>query len=58
MEGLSAIKGALDRMSTSPANDLPVEVHQAQTNDWKNWPDWENETDFPNWENIGGTPPR
>ena len=59
-KGQEALQGALNRLADRSSNDLPVDelrAKQDQGQDWSNWPDWSNNTDFPNWENIGGNPP-
>ena len=59
--GKEALKGALNRMEERPSNRFSSEALQAHRGrgcDWNNWPDWGNESDFPNWENIGGNPPK
>lgn len=61
MEGKNAIEGAFKRAEERPSNDLPMEAYQARQeaiSGWNNWPDWDNGPDFPNWENIGGPPPK
>jgi len=48
-------------MEERPSNRFSSEALQAHRGrgcDWNNWPDWGNESDFPNWENIGGNPPK
>ena len=59
-KGAEAVGGALARMENRSSNDLSVEelrAKQDQGQGWSNWPDWSNDSDFPNWENIGGNPP-
>lgn len=61
MQGSKALEGAHRRAEDRPSNSLSAEAHremQAKEAGWNNWPDWGNESDFPNWENIGGDPPR
>lgn len=61
MKGKKAIEGTLKRMEERLGNDLPddklFKLRQESENDWNNWPDWNNDSDFPNWENLGGDPP-
>ncbi len=61
MEGKKAIEGAFKRAGERPSNDLLIEAYQARQGivaSWDNWPDWNDSPDFPNWEDIGGPPPK
>lgn len=58
-KGQKALQGAFDRLADRSSNDSSIEelqAQQGQDRDWNNWPDW-SDSDFPNWENIGGNPP-
>lgn len=60
VQGTKALEGALRRAEGRSSNGLSAEAHRAMQADpgWNNWPDWGDESDFPNWENIGGNPPK
>jgi len=58
----TAIEGALERAKNRLGNDLPDKevllMTEKDKKDWHNWPDWDNDSEFPNWENQGGNPPK
>lgn len=58
IEDNKAIGGALKRAEKRPSNDLPTYQARQAVADWNNWPDWDDSPDFPNWEDIGGPPPK
>lgn len=49
MIGKEAIAGSLSRISSK--------VYCHDNNEWDNWPDWNHDSDFSDWENDGGNPP-
>ncbi len=60
-KGLKAIKGAIERVQKNPEKNLSFMLDKKINNgkgNWENWPDWDDQIDFPNWDNIGGPHPK